>query len=82
MMDMEWIVLQDNEAGPGWDWMVIVPGKENVTNLDEETARRIAADHNRLLRPRPHPTSTSERMSSSHHHLRSAGCHQPWPVVR
>ena len=50
MIEARWEVLQDNEAGPGWDWMVIVPGKENIVDLDEETARRIAADHNRCLK--------------------------------
>lgn len=45
-MDAEWKALWDNEAGPGWDWFISIPGKEPIMGLDEETARRIAADHN------------------------------------
>lgn len=47
VLDRKWMAMRDNEAGPGWDWVVIVPGKENITNLDEPTARRIVEDHNR-----------------------------------
>lgn len=45
-MDREWRVFWDNEAGPGWDWCIEIPGKENIMGLDEETARRVAEDHN------------------------------------
>jgi len=46
-MDEEWSVSYDNEAGPGWDWCVIIPGHEPIMGLDEALARRIVDDHNR-----------------------------------
>lgn len=49
-MDREWAVLWDNEAGPGWDWCVIIPGLEPIMGLSEELARRIVNDHNVLLK--------------------------------
>lgn len=51
-MDQEWHVFWDNEAGPGWDWCVQIPGKENIMGLDEATADRIVRDHNEVLRQR------------------------------
>ena len=52
VLDREWSIMRDHECGPGWDWLVVVPGKENIVNLDEETARRVADDHNRVLQLR------------------------------
>lgn len=49
-LDVEWSAEWDNEAGPGWDWFVSVPGREPIMGLDEDLARRIVADHNAALK--------------------------------
>lgn len=48
-LDVPWMLMQDNEAGAGWDWIVVVPGGENIVGLSEVVARRIATDHSASL---------------------------------
>lgn len=48
-LNKPWSVLHDNEAGPGWDWCVVVPGHENITGLSKDIAYRVAGDHNWAL---------------------------------
>lgn len=57
MLDREWAISFDNEAGPGWDYVVVIPGYENIMGLAKEVAERIVDDHNarRAISP-PEPT--------------------------
>lgn len=43
-LNQRWSMLWDNEAGPGWDWMVVTGDVEHITGLSEALARRIIAD--------------------------------------
>jgi hypothetical protein len=58
-----WSYLRDNEAGPGWDWIVVRPGEgENITDLDEATARMIVRDHNRSVAPAGVPEGWKDKI--------------------
>lgn len=46
MLDQEWSISFDDEAGPGWDYIVVIPGYENIMGLAKEVAERIVDDHN------------------------------------
>lgn len=47
MLNEEWSISFDNEAGPGWDYIVVIPGYENIFGLPKELAERIVDDHNK-----------------------------------
>jgi hypothetical protein len=47
--DLPWEVFEDNEAGPGWEWCIAIPGGQRIMGLREEIAYRIVGDHNARL---------------------------------
>jgi hypothetical protein len=53
-----WSAHYDNEAGPGWDWFVSIPGGEPIMGLSQALAGRIVADHNILIAARRTVTVT------------------------